>query len=148
MGCTKCWGKELPNVTARPFSILFATQQLEAVSDNLKKANVMPLLKKKQPQNYTPVRLTSFLGRATNPGKPFLSLWRTKSFLRKISSGKGEGNRNICGDGVCLPKQVLNALRACLPGAAGHVPAEGKKWMNSLLCFACTHSFCFPFYTN
>lgn len=84
MGCTnKHWGRELANATARPLSIILGTPQLEAVSYDPEKANVTPLFKKEEPYNYTPVILTSFLEIATNPGKPFPSLWRTKSFLRK-----------------------------------------------------------------
>lgn len=90
MGHTnKRWGTELANVTARPLSIIFATPQFEAVSDDPEKANITPLFKQEEPYSYTSVRLTSFLGIATNPGKPLPSLWRTKSFLReKKAQGK------------------------------------------------------------
>lgn len=77
----------------------------------------------------------------------FLAYGGQKAFSRKKSSGKGEGNRDICGDGVYLPKQVLSVLRPCLPEADEYLHADGKYWMNSLICFACTHSFCFPFQT-
>ena len=30
---------------------------------------------------------------------------------------------------------------------AEHLPADGKRWMTSLFCFACMCSFCFPYET-
>lgn len=36
---------------------------------------------------------------------------------------------------------------SALPDMSEHLPANGKWWMNSLICFGCLSCFCFVFWT-
>jgi len=57
--------------------------------------------------------------------------------------GKTEEGGEIQSDDICLSKKMLHMMRPTFLKVAEHLPANGKQWMNSLCCFACSHSFCF-----
>jgi len=64
-------------------------------------------------------------------------------------SNKIWGNKkdwgDIQSDGICLPKTPLCMVSPSFLVVAEHLPVNGKSRMNSLLCFACVHSFCFTY---
>jgi len=63
--------------------------------------------------------------------------------LKRKRWGKEGGSGGIPSDGICLPNKLLGVMIPAFLEVAEHLPAYGKKSMNSLLCFACVHSLCF-----
>lgn len=49
----------------------------------------------------------------------------------------------IQSDGISLPQKTVVHGELCFAEVAEDLPADGKKRMNSLVCFTSTHSFCF-----
>lgn len=55
----------------------------------------------------------------------------------------GEGGREKCPEQSCLPKKPLCIMGTVFLKVAAHLPTDGNWQINSLVCFACMHSFCF-----
>jgi len=52
---------------------------------------------------------------------------------------KRETGGNIWRDGICLPKKTLHMINPAFLRVVGHLPADGRKQMNSWFCL-CLHA--------
>lgn len=76
-------------------------------------------------------------------GRKLKGMYQTYGIMLGNKNWGGEGGRERCPEQSCLPKKPLCIMRIVFLKVAAHLPTDGNWQINSLVCFACIHSFCF-----